>query len=107
VEYRNDIQTFLSERTSYNLILVGITLALLGILTFSINTSMLTIATLYLGISLTLMGFLKKIGILTFDSGLGDRAGSLLVLLSAFLVAGAVVSLSARYGATAHQMSTS
>jgi len=93
VEYRNDLKTLLSECASYILILVGMTLALLGLLTFSMDTSMLTIAALHLGISLILTGFLKKIGFLTFDSGLMERAGSLLMLLSAFLVAGAVVSL--------------
>ena len=93
LEYSNDLRTFLSESASYILILVGMALTLLGLLAFSMNTSMLTIAALCLGISLILTGFLKKIGLLTFDSGFREKTGSLLVLISAFLVAGAAVSL--------------
>ena len=89
----SDLRTLLSENASFVLVAVGIALTIIGLMTFSMNTSMSTIATLYSGISSILLGFLIKIGLLTFDTSLQGKTGSLLVLSSAFLLAGAAVSL--------------
>ena len=66
----SDLRTLLSENASFVLVAVGIALTIIGLMTFSMNTSMSTIATLYSGISSILLGFLIKIGLLTFDTSL-------------------------------------
>jgi low temperature requirement protein LtrA len=92
LENSSDLRAFLSERTSNILIAVGIVLTITGVLTFSMNTSMWTIATLCFGILSILVGFLKKIGLLTFDTGLKRKIGSLLILSSVIILTGAFVS---------------
>ena len=85
-------RSFLDERLSDVLLFTGIAALVLGVMTFSLNTSLVSALGFFLGISLTGISIMAKTGVLAVEDSLTRKIGALLLLASVLFFAGAFVS---------------
>jgi hypothetical protein len=88
-------EVFSEENLGTILVAVGIVFVLMGILDYSRDTSLISVLSLFVGISLTGTGFLVKTGFVESDSNdfsVRKKLGCALVVASVFLFTGAFVS---------------
>jgi len=92
-EFLFKIYASLEENRDNILIMAGIILLLVGVLDFSISTSSVSVFGFFFGISLTIIGVLVRIEVVTSDSSAKKKLGSFLISVSVFCFSGATVSV--------------
>lgn len=84
---------FLRENTDNLVAVAGIVFLLVGLFSLSTVTSTIAATALFLGLSLTVIGALAKIGAIAIYSSPARRLGSMLIVASVFCFFGSLVCL--------------
>jgi uncharacterized membrane protein len=84
---------FFRENTDKLVAVAGIVLLLVGLFSLSTVTSAIAASALFLGLSLTFIVALAKVGAIAFYSSPARRLGSMLIVASVFCFSGSLVGL--------------